>query len=75
MRLPGSAALRGWIGRQALRRGLLGSSWLWLAVYVAGRAARLMRRAAGTKHAPVVFSQRLAPGSALLIRHFRRGSD
>ena len=75
MRFPGIGLLRGWIGRQALRRGLLGSSRLWLAVFVAGRLAQLVHRAIGPKRAPVVFSQRLAPGSAVEIRHRRRGRD
>ena len=73
MRLPGSARLRAWIGRQAVRRGLLGSSRLWLAVFVAGRVARVARRALGPAQAPVVLSEKLAPGSALEIRHLCRG--
>lgn len=73
MGLPGGERLRSWVGRQAMRRGLLGDSRLWLAVFVAGRVVRLVRWAAGPRRAPVVFSQKLAPGSAVVIRHLRRG--
>lgn len=73
MGLPGGARLGAWIGRQAVRRGLLGSSRIWLAVFVAGRLGRVARRALGPKRAPVALSEKLAPGSALEIRHLRRG--
>ena len=75
MALPGGASARNWVSRQAVRRGLLGSSRLWLAVFVAGRLARMLRRVIGPRKPPVVFSERLGPGAAIAIHHLRRGRD
>ena len=49
--LPGAGFVGSWMSRQAVRRGLLGSSKLWLGVFVAGRVARMLRRVVGPETA------------------------
>ena len=61
-----------WITRQAVRRGLLGSSRIWFAVFVSGSLAKLARRALRARQAPPAFSERLELGATIEVRH-RRG--
>ncbi|MDE0161060.1 MAG: hypothetical protein OXL98_04925 [Acidimicrobiaceae bacterium] len=72
MRLIGSKAAGAWITRQAVRRGLLGSSRLWFAAYVAQGAFKLARRAIGPREPQTVLEERLEPGAGIEIRHLSR---
>ena len=58
-----------WISRQALRRGLLGSSRVWFAVFVAGSAVKLARRVMGPREPTTVLSERLEPSTGIEIRN------
>ena len=60
-----------WIARQAVRRGLLGSSRMWFAVFVASGAVKVMRRVMRPGEPSVVLSERLEPGAGIEIRHLR----
>lgn len=63
-----------WIARQAVRRGLLGSSRIWFAAFVATGAVKVLRRA--MRPEPVtVLSERLEPGAGIEIRHLRADRD
>jgi hypothetical protein len=61
--------------RQALRlgwrRGIGDGSRVWLAVGATAVAVRLLQRMAGQK--PIVVTEDLAPGQALIIRHLAPG--
>ena len=72
MGLVGGKAAGAWIARQALRRGLLGSSRMWFAVYVAQGAAKLARRAMGPREPTTVLEERLEPGAGIEVRHLKR---
>jgi hypothetical protein len=51
-----------------MRKGVLGTSHGWLAIWAVLTSARLMRR--WLAHKPeVVFRQRLQPGDAIMISH------
>lgn len=58
-----------WISRQAVRRGLLGSSRFWFAAFVATSAVKLVRRAVGPREPTTVLSERIAPSTGIEIRH------
>lgn len=75
MGLAGAQAAGGWIARQAVRRGLLGSSRLWFAVFVAHGAVKLARRAARPREPTTVLEERLEPGAGIEIRHLNRDPD
>jgi len=53
--------------RHGFRRGLLGGSQAWLAVGAVAVGVRAMQRLAARK--PVVVTESLAPGEAILVRH------
>ena len=72
MRLVGTKAAGAWISRQAVRRGLLGSSRLWFAAFVAGSAIKLARRAIGPREPVTVLEERLEPGAGIEVRHLNR---
>lgn len=74
MGLAGGKAAGAWITRQAVRRGLLGSSRLWFAVFVAGSAVRLARRVMGPREPTTVLVERLEPGAGIEVRHLNRDS-
>ena len=71
----GAQAAGAWIARNAVRRGLLGSSRLWFAVFVAQSAVKLARRAVGTREPATVLEERLEPGAGIEIRHLDRNPD
>ena len=71
MGLAGGRAAGAWITRQAVRRGLLGSSRFWFAAFVAGSAVRLARRAMRPREPSTVLSERLEPSTRIEIRHVR----
>jgi hypothetical protein len=54
--------------RTGLRRGLLGGERAWLVAGLGALGLQLVMRAV-RKHPKVVYSERLAPGSSLVIEH------
>ena len=72
MGLVGGKAAGAWITRQAVRRGLLGSSRLWFAAFVAQGAFKLARRAVGPRRPTTVLEERLEPGAGIEVRHLNR---
>ena len=72
MGLIGGKAAGAWITRQAVRRGLLGSSRLWFAAFVAQGAVKLARRAMGPRQPATVLEERLEPGAGIEVRHLKR---
>lgn len=69
MGLVGGRTAAAWISRQAVRRGLLGSSRFWFGAFVATRAVKLARRAVGPREPTTVLSERLEPSTGIEIRH------
>ncbi len=67
--LVGGRTAAAWISRQAVRRGLLGSSRFWFAAFVATSAVKLVRRAVGPREPVTVLSERLEPSTGIEIRH------
>ncbi len=53
----------------SFRKGLLGGSRVWTAVFVARFVCRWLARALKKGDMPVKYSERLAPGETLVIRH------
>ena len=72
MGLVGGKAAGAWIARQSVRRGLLGSSRLWFAAFVAQGAFKLARRAMGPREPTTVLEERLEPGTGIEVRHLKR---
>lgn len=72
-------AMRGsagaWITRQAVRRGLLGSSRPWFAVFLVAGAVKGLRRVLRPRKPTTVLSQRLEPGAGIEVRHLHRDPD
>ena len=58
--------------RRGQLRGLLGGSRPWTVVWAVLLGARLVRKAA-TREEKVVYSEVLAPGQTVVIRHERPG--
>lgn len=69
MRPPGFSALFETIRVKSLRRGLLGGSRIWLTVFVARIVWRGLVRVSKQGDMEVKYSERLAPGETLVIRH------
>lgn len=69
MAIPGRAYLARTIRYRALRQGLLGGSRPWLVVFVLLRLGAWSRRVTKRGPMPVRFSERLAVGEGLVIRH------
>jgi len=68
--------LRRYIRVNALRRGVLGGSKPWLVIFVLGMLRRQMGKVTKRGEMPLVLSEALKPGQALLITHIapkRRG--
>ena len=63
----------GWISRNAWQRGALGNSRAWLTVFCITVFAKLLRKALGNRGPVLAHSEKLAPGSAIVIRHLRPG--
>jgi hypothetical protein len=53
----------------SIRKGLLGGSRFWLAVFAAGYVGRFVGRVAKRGEPPLVFSEKLELGQAYEIRH------
>jgi hypothetical protein len=68
--------LRRYIRLNAFRRGVLGGSRPWLVIFVLGLLGRQVGKVTKRGEMPLVLSERLKPGEALLITHLapkRRG--
>ncbi len=72
MGMVGGKAAGAWMTRQAVRRGLLGSSRLWFAAFVAQGAFKLARRAVRPSEPTTVLKERLEPGTGIEVRHLKR---
>lgn len=53
----------------SLRKGLFGGSRVWMTVFVARMLMRWLRKASKRTEMPVKFSEKLAVGESLVIRH------
>jgi len=69
MRRLGLSTLFDNIRVKSFRNGLLGGSRVWLAVFVARFVGRWLIRVLKQGDMPVKFSERLAPGESLVVRH------
>lgn len=69
----GPAYVRRTIRMNSIRKGLLGGSRFWLAVFAAGYVGRWSKKVAKRGEMPVEFSEKLQPGQAYEIRHIGRG--
>lgn len=65
----GRSAVKRYIRFNGLRRGLLGGSPFWTAMFFAGHAGRFLSRVAKRGPMPVVTSDALEPGEGLIVRH------
>ncbi len=54
--------------RHGLRKGLLGGSQWWMAVGAVALGVRVVQRLGSRK--PVVVTETLRPGEAIVVRHF-----
>ena len=57
------------IRMNSIRKGLLGGSRFWLAVFVMGCTARWAGKVTKRGEMPVRYSEALGPGEELVIRH------
>ncbi len=69
MRRFGLSTLFETIRVKSFRNGLLGGSRVWLTVFVVRFVGRWLARVLKQGDMPVKFSERLAPGESLVIRH------
>lgn len=58
------------IRRNSVRKGLFGGSRFWLAIFAAGYVARWTGTVTKRGTMTVRYSEPLAPGEAIVIRHF-----
>ena len=73
---PRRGLLRNYIRLNAFRRGLLGGSRPWLAVFVLSLLGRRVGKITKRGVMPVLLSEALKPGESMLITHLapkRRG--
>ncbi len=73
---PRRGLLRNYIRVNALRRGLLGGSRPWLAVFVLSWLGRRVGKLTKRGVMPVLLSEALKPGESMIITHIapkRRG--
>jgi hypothetical protein len=59
--------------RSGFRRGLIGGNEWWLAILVVAIGARALQVIGARR--PVVVTESLAPGQALIVRHLLPGQD
>jgi hypothetical protein len=71
----GQGLVKRYIRFNGLRRGVLGGSRFWTALFVASHAGRWASKVAKRGPMPVVTSDALAPGEGLVIRHIAPGED
>lgn len=65
----GAAYLRRTIRYNSVRRGLLGGSRFWLAIFALARVAKWSGKVTKRGDMPIRFSEQLEPGEAFEIRH------
>jgi hypothetical protein len=65
----GLSTLRYTFRANSIRRGLLGGSRFWLAMFALGRLARLSGRISKRGTMPIRYSEELRPGERLVIEH------
>jgi hypothetical protein len=65
----GASYVRRTIRRNGIRKGLLGGSRFWMAVFVAGRLAGWTGKVTKRGELPVVFSEKMKLGESYEIRH------
>ena len=65
----GPAYVRRTFRTNGIRKGLLGGSRFWLAVFVAGLLVQWSAKVTKRGEMPVRYSERLAPGEGIVIRH------
>ena len=65
----GTTALKRTVRTNALRRGLLGGSRLWLVAFAVLRIASWSSKVTKRGEAPVAFRQALRPGQSFVITH------
>ena len=66
---PRRGLLRTYIRANAIRRGLLGGSRPWLAVWVLSFLARRVGKVTKRGVMPVLLSEALKPGESMIITH------
>ncbi len=57
------------VRRNSVRKGLLGGSRFWLAIFIAGYVARWSGKVTKRGEMPVRYSERLLPGESITITH------
>ena len=67
----GATYVRRTIRMNSIRKGLLGGSRFWMAVFVAGRMGRFAGKVTKRGEPPVVFSEKLKLGESYEVRHIR----
>lgn len=67
----GPTYVRRMVRMNSIRKGLLGGSRFWLAVFAAGYVGRWTGKVTKRGEMPVVFSEKLAEGESFEIRHIR----
>ena len=65
----GRSYVRRTVRMNSIRKGLLGGSRFWLAVFAAGYVGRWTGKVTKRGEPPVVFSEKLKPGESYEIRH------
>ena len=65
----GPTYIRRTIRMNSIRKGLLGGSRFWMAVFVAGRLAGWTGKVTKRGEPPVVFSEKMKLGESYEIRH------
>ncbi len=65
------------VRRNSIRKGLLGGSRFWLAIFAAGYVARWSGKVTKRGEMPIRFSEAIGPGEEMVIRHVdtTRGSS
>ncbi len=69
----GPTYVRRMIRMNSIRKGLLGGSRFWLAVFAAGYVGRWSGKVTKRGEIPIAFSEKLADGESFEIRHIRPG--
>lgn len=64
-----SASLFESVRVNSFRKGLLGGSRVWLTIFIARMVFRWLAKVSKRTEMPVKFSEQLAPGESLIIRH------
>jgi hypothetical protein len=65
----GPAYVKRTIRYNSVRKGLMGGSRFWLAVFIGGYVARWSGKVTKRGEKPIRFSESLKPGESFVIRH------